>query len=201
MHFLSPFWGGITIWLGLMYAVVPAALILWARQRRCRFQLQTPAVPETATNSGKKKRLVLWLVIAMIGTACLLGLLLSDRNWKFQYITTVEVQKMVADAKGKKAEFPVMQFQNGYSHFFITLRENGKRTKFSAPVDDATLALLKEQGIKCPTCVQGRDSGHADPKRWVSLLCISVLAAGAAFVLTWAWKKERWFPAPAGSSL
>jgi hypothetical protein len=61
--------------------------------------------------------------------------------------------------------------------------------------------LLTEQGIAYRTLIQGRDFGHADPKRWVSLLCISVLAAGAAFVLKWAWKKERQFPAPAGSNL
>ena len=73
--------GGMTIWLGLMYAVVPAALILWAWQRRRKFQSQTTAnEPEMAANPGKKKRLVLWVIIAMIGTACLLGLLLSDTN-------------------------------------------------------------------------------------------------------------------------
>jgi RNA polymerase sigma factor (sigma-70 family) len=344
--------GGITIWLGLMYAVVPAALILWAWQRQRKFQAQPACEPEVAVNPGKKKRLVLWVVIAMIGAACLLGLVLSDTNKNVQHITAAEVQKMVADSKGKEIQFSISQYQSGYSHFFIRLRENGKRVLFSAPVDDATLALLKEQGIQCPTyvqgrdfevfgwpgrflpffcifilaiggvvllrrpgkfnpqemdtsqtrkmqqvermankvfgtavalvlivaaillglmtrwgthaisgtearqiiaehkdvhcglvqynngtkelyitlngsrnanftapadestlallaerglayktIVQGRDFGHADPKRWVSLLCISVLAAGAAFVLRRAWKKERRFPAPAGSSV
>src|ERR1017187_1444607 len=128
--------GGITIWLGLMYAVVPAALILWAWQRRRKFQAQATGEPEVAAGTSKKKRLVLWLVIAMIGTACLLGLFLLDTHKTVQDKTNAE-------------------YQNGYRYLWI--KETGKRIFFSAPVDDATLALLKEQGIKCPIYVQGRD--------------------------------------------
>ena len=75
--------GGITIWLGLMYAVVPAALILWAWQRRRKFQSQPAYEPEVAVNPGKKKRFVLWVIIAMIGTASLLGLALWTRTRRF----------------------------------------------------------------------------------------------------------------------
>jgi hypothetical protein len=120
----------------------------------------------------------------MIGTACLLGLVLSDTNNKVQHITTVEVQKMVADSKGKEIQFSISQYQSGYSHFFITLRENGKRVLFSAPVDDATLALIKEQGIKCPTYVQGRDfEVFGWPGRFLPFFCIFILAIGGVVLL------------------
>jgi RNA polymerase sigma factor (sigma-70 family) len=176
--------GGMTIWLGLMYAVVPAALILWAWQRRRKFQSQPACEPEVAVNPRKKNRFVLWVVISMIGTACLLGLVLSDTNNKVQHITTVEVQKMVADSKGKEIQFSISQYQSGYSHFFITLRENGKRVLFSAPVDDATLALIKEQGIKCPTYVQGRDfEVFGWPGRFLPFFCIFILAIGGVVLL------------------
>ncbi len=177
--------GGITIWLGLMYAVVPAALILWAWQRRRKFQSQPAYEPEVAVNPGKKKRFVLWVIIAMIGTASLLGLALSDTNKKVQYITTAEVQKMVMDGKGKEAEFfSISQYQNGSSNFWIRLRENGKRACFSAPVDDATLALIKAQGIKCPTYVQGRDfEVFGWPGRFLPLFCIFILAIGGVILL------------------
>ncbi len=176
--------GGLTIWLGLMYAVIPAALILWAWQRRRKFQSQPACEPEVTVNPRKKKRLVLWVIIAMIGTACLLVLCLLDTNWKVQYITTAEVQKMVADSKGKEIQFSISQYQSGYSYFFITLRENGKRTKYSAPVDDATLALLKEQGIKCPTYVQGRDfEVFGWPGRFLPVFCVFILAIGGVVLL------------------
>lgn len=174
---------GMTIWLGLMYAVVPAALVLWAWQRR-KFQSQPAGEPEMAVNSRKKNRLLLWVVISMIGTACLLGLVLSDTNYHVQHITAGEVQKMVADSKGKDIQFSVTQYQNGYSDFFITLRENGKRLLFSAPMDDATLALINEQGIKCPTYVQGRDfEVFGWPGRFLPVFCIFILAVGGVVLL------------------
>jgi RNA polymerase sigma factor (sigma-70 family) len=176
---------GMTIWLGLMYAVVPAALILWAWQRRRKLQSQPAYEPEVAVNPGKKKRLVLWVIIAMFGTACLLGLVLSDTNKKVRHITAAEVQKMVADGKGKQAEyFCILQFQNGSSNFWIALRENGKRANFSAPVDDATLALVKAQGIKCPTYVSGRDfEVFGWPGRLLPVFCIFILAIGGVVLL------------------
>jgi RNA polymerase sigma factor (sigma-70 family) len=176
---------GMTLWLGLMYAVVPAALILWAWQRQRRFRSQTATTPETAAGTGKKKRLVLWVVVAMIGTACLLGLVLSDTNKKVQHITAAEVQKMVTDGRGKEAEyFCIMQFRNGSSNFWITLRQNGQRANFSAPVDDATLALIKEQGIKCPTYVSGRDfEVFGWPGRLLPVFCIFILAIGGVVLL------------------
>jgi len=176
--------GGITIWLGLMYAVVPAALILWAWQRRRKLQSQAACEAEAAVNPRKKKRFVLWVVIAMIGTACLLGLVFADTNHKVQHITAAEVQQMVADSKGKEIQFSISQYQSGYSDFFITLRENGKRVLFSAPVDDATVALIKEQGIKCPTYVQGRDfEVFGWPGRFLPVFCIFILAIGVVVLL------------------
>lgn len=176
--------GGMTLWLGLMYVVVPSALILWAWQRRRKLQSQASRGPEVAAGASKKKRFVLWVVIAMIGTASLLVLCLADSNWKVQHITAAEVQKMVADGKDKEADFSVMQNQNGYRYFFITLRENGRRTKFTAPVDDATLVLLKEHGIKCPTYVQGRDfEVFGWPGRLLLPFCIFILAIGGVVLL------------------
>jgi len=175
---------GMTIWLGLMYAVVPAALILWAWQRRRKLQSQPACELEMAANPRNKKRLVIWLIISMIGTACLLSLVLSDTNKKFQQITAAEVQKMVADGKGKKAVFCIQQFQNGNSNLGIMLRENGRVNYFSAPVDDATLALLKEQGIKCPTYVSGRDfEVFGWPGRLLPVFCIFILAIGGVVLL------------------
>jgi len=162
-----------------MYAVIPAALIWWAWQRRRQFKSPATCEPEGIAGTRKMKRFVLWVVIAMIGSAGLVVLGLLDTNWKVQRMTSVEVQKLVIDGRGKEAEFSVMQQQNGRRHLWITLRDNGERAKFIAPVDEATLALLKKQGIKCPTHVQGRDyEVFGWPGRLLFPFCIFILAIG-----------------------
>jgi RNA polymerase sigma factor (sigma-70 family) len=173
---------GITLWLGLMYVVVPAALILWAWQRRRKLQSEPAYEPEMAMK--KKSRLVLWVIVAMLGAACLLGFVLSDSNNHIQHITAAEVQKMAADSQGKDIQFSVTQYQSGYSDFFVILRENGKRLMFSAPMDDATLAVIKQQGIACPTYVQGRDFEiFGWPGKFLPVFCIFILAIGGVVLL------------------
>jgi hypothetical protein len=92
---------------------------------------------------------------------------------------------MIADGRGKEAEyFCILQFQNGSSNFWITLRENGRRANFSAPVDDATLALVKAQGIQCPTYVSGRDfEVFGWPGKLLPVFCIFILAIGGVVLL------------------
>ena len=184
--------GGITLWLGLMYAVVPAALIWWAWQRRRQFQSPVTCEPAGMADTRKRKRFVLWVAVAMIGTACLLGLVLADSNKKVRHITTTEVQKMVTDGKGKEAEFSVLQFRDGSSNIWVMLRENGKRVCFSAPVEDGTLALLKKEGIKCPTYVSGRDfEVFGWPGRLLPLFCLFILAIGGVLLLR---RPGRFYP-------
>ena len=178
------FLGVIKVWLGLIYAVVPAALFLWRRKRRQTFQPEATYELGAAPDSKKKKWLSQWVAIAMIGMACLLGLLCLDTNWKVKIITRAEVQKIVTDGKGKEAEFSILQCQDGSSDFWITLRQNGKSTKFTAPVDNATVVLLKERGIKCPTYVQGRDfEVFGWPGRYLPMFCVFILAIGGVVLL------------------
>ena len=176
---------GMTIWLGLMYAVVPAALILWAWQRRRKFQSYAPGEAAGAANPGRKKRLVLWVALATIGAAGLLVLVLSDTNKNVQHITAAQVQQMVADGRGKQADyFCIMQFQNGDSNFWITMREGGQQVNYSAPVDNATLALVKAQGLNCPTYVSGRDfEVFGWPGKLLPVFCVFIMAIGIAVLL------------------
>ena len=176
--------GGMTIWMGLMYAVLPAALIWWAWQRRRKFQSQAIPEPEAVSDTRVKKRVVLWVVIAMVIAACPLGDSLLHFDWKARRITAAEVQKMVANSQGKEIQFSIQQYQNGISVCWVSLRENGKRARFWAPVDDATLALLKEQGIQYPIHVQGRDFEVLGwPGKFMPVFCIFILAIGGVVLL------------------
>jgi hypothetical protein len=137
-----------------------------------------------------------WVVMAMIGTGILLIALLLDTNWKVGRLSTAETRQLIAGHP--EAKFSILQYQSGNRHLWIRLQENSRLSKFTAPADEATLALLAEKGIACPTYVQGRDfeilgwSGRLLPA-----LCIFTLAAGAVLLLRWSGKKERKLPAPA----
>jgi hypothetical protein len=106
--------------------------------------------------------------------------------WSLQTLSGAEVQRIITDYKD--AQFDVVQRDNGASELWITVPNRiglVAEPDFIAPADESTLALLAEQGIAYKTLVQGQDFGYAWPKRWVSLLSIFILTAGAARLLWW----------------
>ncbi len=168
----------ITIWLGTMYAVIPAALILWAWQRRSGRQ-QGDVVVE-ALGGTKRRSFKLWVALGVIGTACVIGLTMSDTNWKVQFLNPAEVRKLISDDKDKDLQFSIMQYQDGRRYFFIERLEDSRLTKFDAAVDDDARALLKQNGIPCPIYVQGRDFEiFGWPGRFLAPFCIFILIMGS----------------------
>ena len=173
--------GGLTMWLGMMYIVVVAALAMWGWQRRRKVQPQGTGVEEMA--GTRKMRFAVWVVLAMIGMGILLGAIeLPRMNRNLGTLSTAEVQEIAVGHQD--AKFSVLQYQNGYRHLWVEVHKNGKLYEFSAPADDSTLSLLAEKGILCPTHVQGRDFEiFGWPGRLLVLLCIFILAIGTAILL------------------
>ena len=173
----------ITIWLGTMYAVIPAALILWAWQRRSGRQRED--VVAEAVGETKRRSFKLWVALGVIGTACVIGLTMSDTNWKVQFLKPAEVRKLISDDKDKDLQFSILQYQDGRSYFFIERLEAGRLTKFDAAVDDDTRALLKQNGISCPVYVQGRDFEiFGWPGRFLAPFCVFILIIGTVIFLS-----------------
>lgn len=177
--------GGLTMWLGMMYIVLVAALVMWVWQRRRKVQPQGTAVEEMA--GTRKKQFALWVVLAMIGMGFLLGAIeLPRMNRNLGKLSTAEVQEIAVGRQD--AKFSILQYQNGYRHLWVEMHRNGKLYEFFAPADDSTLSLLAEKGIACPTRVQGRDFEiFGWPGRLLVLLCVFILAIGAAIL----WKRPR----------
>jgi len=165
--------------LDVLFVVMVAALALWAWQRRkCRLQ-------ETVTVVGTKKTFLIWSVaLAVIATGAFLALGLSDSNWTIDRVSAAEARGIIRE-RGKNAQFFVFQYQNGSTQLWIKLVENGKLSKFIAPADSSTLALLAERQIKCPTYVQGRDFEiFGWQGKLLMGLCLLIMSAGAAVLLT-----------------
>ena len=71
-----------------------------------------------------------------------------------------------------------------YRSFSIEVRKAGKATRYFAMVDEATVALLAQKGIACPTYIEGRDfEVLGAPGRYLPFLAAFVLAIGGIFVL------------------
>ena len=116
----------------------------------------------------------------------LLALGLSDSIWTSQKITAAELQNIVTEHKD--AKFAIHQYQTGYSPgskwLMINLPEKGPHFCFEMPVDESVLAILKTNGIACPTYVQGRDfEVLGAPGRWIGVMAILVLAGGTVILV------------------
>jgi RNA polymerase sigma factor (sigma-70 family) len=175
-------YGGLTIWLGLMYAIVPSALILWAWKRRHRFLRQGNAAKEA--EKIKRRPFKRWVALAMVGAACIMGLSLSDTLGRVQHLNTDQFRELIAEGKNKDLRFSIFQYQNGRRFLLVTIRKDGKSSHSVAPVDNNTLALLKDNGISYPTYVQGCDFEiFGWPGRYLVFFCIFILAMGAVVLL------------------
>ncbi|MGD0650796.1 MAG: sigma-70 family RNA polymerase sigma factor [Verrucomicrobiia bacterium] len=138
-----------------------------------------------------KKIVAVCAALALIAVVILLGLI---TRWNVHTISGAEAGRIISEHKN--ARFEVFQYDNGSKELWITLPESRSYRGFITPADEPTLALLAENHISYKTYVQGRDFGYATPRRWVSLLCIFILTAGAVILLRWAWKNQAASPAP-----
>jgi hypothetical protein len=74
-----------------------------------------------------------------------------------QYLSTAEVQNLIANSKGRDIEFSLTQLSNGFRNLNGEVRENGTEYDFHAPAENSTMALLAEKGTSYKTRIEGRD--------------------------------------------
>jgi hypothetical protein len=73
------------------------------------------------------------------------------------YLSTFEVQNLIANSKGRDIEFSLSQLSNGFRNLNGEVREDGTEYVFHAPAENSTLALLAEKGISYKSRIEGRD--------------------------------------------
>jgi RNA polymerase sigma factor (sigma-70 family) len=145
-----------------IYTVAPLSLVIWVWQRRRAIG------PETAggtTSSGRaEKSITLWVVLAMAGALVCLAFffLIASASSRMhipqeQYLSTAEVQNLIANSKGRDLEFSLTQLSNGFRNLNGEVRENGTEYDFHAPAENSTMALLAEKGTSYKTRIEGRD--------------------------------------------
>ena len=175
-------------WLGLFYAVLAVPLVLWAwrNHRRLRRGEGTAASPESVPPRFR----TLWIALVTICAAGLIVFGVFDTNWRVRRLSMREAQELIA--AHPDANCHVSQYQSGARYLWIVLSDGGKKAKFTAPADASTLALLANQGIRCPTYLQGRDFEILGwPGRLLFLAAIFAFAAGAAALVRIALRRSR----------
>jgi RNA polymerase sigma factor (sigma-70 family) len=190
--------GGAKAWLVMLSTliVVAGTVLLLRRPGTPKFYRQESATPQAERR--EKKIFAVCAALAMIAVSLLFVLLAIKSTG--QTISVTEARRIIVE--NKNARVVVIQYNNGSKELDISLPRRG--SYYSADItsaDKSTLALLAENKIPYNTLVQDRDFGYRPPNRLLSLSCSVILTAGAFSVLWWAWKKERRFPAPAGSCL
>lgn len=195
-----------TIWLGLAYPLVPGSLLFWAWQRRRKQSdfdsadaaNQSEPVPQPVerirpgTAGRISRRLVLFLTVAAAG---LLVFCYTDTNHFVGQLTGAGLRDLINQSAPGELKVSIMEGHNHslippreyptmYRYFWVEVGKDGKVAKYTADVDEATLALIAQKGIPCPTYVAGRDYEIlGTPGRMLPVLAAFVLAISAIFLL------------------
>src|ERR1035437_2108629 len=145
-----------------IYTVAPLSLVIWVWQRRRPIGPETAGGAQISSQAGKS--ITIWVVLAMTGALVCLAFffLLASVNSHIQlpkdrYLSTAEIQNLLANSKGRDIELSLTQLRNGFRHLNGEVRENGTEYVFHAPAENSTMALLAEKGISYKTRIENRD--------------------------------------------
>ena len=145
-----------------IYTVAPLSLVIWVWQRRRPIGPETAGGAQISSQAGKS--ITLWVVLAMAGALvclaffCLIASVSSRMHIPQEhYLSTAEVQNLIANSKGRDIEFSLSQLRNGFRNLNGEVRENGTEYVLHAPAENSTMALLAEKGISYKTRIEGRD--------------------------------------------
>ena len=176
-----------------IFGVAPLSLIIWIWRRRQR-TVPAPAFGGPASGQSAKS-IALWVVLAMTVALVDLGYFywISSRfaSMHFpqtRYVSTSEVQKLIANSEVRKFRLKLFQYASGARQLSGDLLEDRKMSPFIAPVENRTLALLAESGISYETKTEGRNSPRLSHVAWWALrllnpFCCFILVAGAITLL------------------
>jgi hypothetical protein len=187
--------GGVRGWLVLLstFIVVAGVVLLLRRPGTKKYYQQEVATPRA--EKREKNIAAVCAALALIAMGLMLVVFMIAHA--AESVSAPEARKIISEHKN--ARFELEQYDDGSKDLWITLPGSRTYPGFISPADESTLALLVENKISYKTSIQGRDFGHRDPSRWMLLLGISVLVAGATYLLWRVVKENRTLPAPAES--
>jgi hypothetical protein len=195
-HFL----GAMTFWMGVSYPAVLAAVIYWVWRRRRANSTPTGAATVGDTQAGgqgavasARKRFPRFILFTTVAAAGLFIFLLLDTNYNVQRPTATEIRAIISQNAPGSLRVSILEghmhslfheYPEMYRTLWVVVRKDGKVTKYSSDVDDATLAVIKEKGVACPTYVSGRDfEVLGAPGRLSVFLIAFIVAIGGVFWL------------------
>jgi RNA polymerase sigma factor (sigma-70 family) len=166
-----------TVWLGLAYLLVPGSLLVWAWQRRhdrshlnrdgAAGQGEPISGPVENVRAGIvqkiSRRLVLFLTVAAAG---LLVFCYTDMNHNVGHLTGAGLRDLINQGAPDHLKVSIMEghyrsiwreYPGIHRYFWVEVGKDGKVAKYTADVDETTMALITQKGIPCRTYMSGRD--------------------------------------------
>ena len=102
-----------------IYTVAPLSLVIWVWQRRRRIGPETAGGAQISSQAGKST--TIWVVLAMTGALLCLAFFFCVASGisrmhipQEHYLSTAEVQNLIANSKGGGIEFSLSQLRNGF---------------------------------------------------------------------------------------
>lgn len=193
-----------TTWLGLAYLTVPGSLLIWAWQRR-RDRSSADSAGNTSQEElrqpvedirpGVPRKFSLRIVLTLaVAAASLLIFCFTDTNYNVGHLTGPRLRDLINQTAPGNLKVSVMEGHNRtlippreyptmYRYFWVEVTKDGNVAKYTADMDETTMALIRQKGITCPTYVAGRDYEIlGTPGRLLPLLAAFVLAISVIFL-------------------
>jgi RNA polymerase sigma factor (sigma-70 family) len=200
---MAGFWLNVILPI-FIFGVVPLSLVIWIWRRRQR------TVPERVfggpLSCQSPKSVTIWAALAMtvalvyLGFFCWYSSVISLSLTHFpkpRFVSTTEVQSLIANSQVRKFRFRLFQNASGARTLSGDLLENGKMNPFVAPAENSTVDLLAEKGVSYETKIEGRDSPHFSmtqagwlAERLLNPFCCFILVAGAVTLLRGSHNRE-----------
>ncbi len=195
----------ITWWLGLAYLFVPGSLVFWAWQRRHRSGFHAEPVsspaeslsPATdrnlASNITRKisRRLILLMTVA---AASLLVFCYMDMGHNIRIVSPAELRDIINQNTPDNLSISIHvshyrsiwgESKDTFRYLWVQVRTDDKTAIYNtANVDNATIALLAQKRIPCPTYIEGRDfEVLGAPGRFLPFMAAFVMTISGIFLL------------------
>lgn len=190
-----------TFWLGLSYVFVPGAFIywLWLRRKKGGARPQPPAAAPVNSAAAPAPAGIFWRIsrrtvpFIAVAAAGLLIFCFLDTNHNVKGLKPDEVRELIAQAAPGDLRVCITvqhyrsiwgESRDVFRQFRIEDRRPGKKAVYFTLVDDASVALIAQKGIPCPTYYQGRDfEVLGAPGRFLPVLAAFVLAIAILFLI------------------
>jgi hypothetical protein len=183
--FPSDTWTDLWLLFVFAFSAMTAAVAIWEWRQSRRRAAGIPTPPFLRTHKAPS---LIWVAVATLCLAALLPLSLGGSG-RTNRTTANGARELIA--AHPDARIQIHERRHGSKSLNVLIEDGGKTTRYVAPVDAATLAVLEQQRVSYRTLREGRDFELLGwPGRMLFVLSIFTVTAGSV-ILVRGWRNRR----------